>query len=180
MKKKSWLGSLHQGIDKQKWLQSLILLGIRCYLLPVFLFPGWQQFNNFEETVVYFGDIMHLPYPYYVVIAIIGIQLLGSISLGLGFLTRWSAFLLVIVVLITVFMLQIDQGWYYIVEYNSVIDQIINLVQQHGNYDQITQQGDIVLLNNGVEISVAYLLMLLVLFVFGGGKLSMDSRLWDK
>lgn len=179
-KKKSWMQSLHQAIDNQQWLKSLILLGIRLYLLPLFFLAGWQQLNNFEQTVIFFGDILHLPYPYYLAITVIVTEIVTSGTLLIGLFTRWSALILSIMMMVIIFAVQWDNGWHYVLEYNASIDSIITLVQQYGNYDELTQQGDIVILNNGIELSVIYALMLWVLFSYGGGKLSVDARLWDK
>jgi len=39
-----------------------------------------------------------------------------------------------------------------------------------GRYNYITQLGDPIILNNGIEFSATYFVMLLVLLCYGGGK----------
>jgi uncharacterized membrane protein YphA (DoxX/SURF4 family) len=48
------------------------------------------------------------------------------------------------------------------------------LLKDHGNYDWLTETGNFVISNNGVEWSVTYFVMLLALFFAGAGKLSVD------
>ena len=44
------------------------------------------------------------------------------------------------------------------------------LLQEHGNYDWLTEKGGFVILNNGIEFGVTYLIMLLSLLFTGGGR----------
>ena len=44
-----------------------------------------------------------------------------------------------------------------------------SLLETHGNYDWLTSSGNFVVLNNGIEFAVTYLVMLLALMVMGGG-----------
>ncbi|MDX1346056.1 MAG: hypothetical protein R3179_09165, partial [Sedimenticolaceae bacterium] len=43
------------------------------------------------------------------------------------------------------------------------------ILQEHGNYDWLTESGSIVISNNGIEWAATYFLMLLALFALGGG-----------
>ena len=45
-----------------------------------------------------------------------------------------------------------------------------SLLQQHGNYDWLTANGNIVILNNGIEFAATYFVMLFSLFFSGGGR----------
>jgi uncharacterized membrane protein YphA (DoxX/SURF4 family) len=49
------------------------------------------------------------------------------------------------------------------------------ILQEYGHYDWLTQHGNFVVLNNGIEFAATYFLMLLVLFFIGAGNyLSVD------
>ena len=56
------------------------------------------------------------------------------------------------------------------------------ILREHGNYSWLTEKGKFVILNNGIEFGVTYLLMLFALFFTGGGRYtSVDyflARLW--
>ena len=55
------------------------------------------------------------------------------------------------------------------------LDQAKQILQTHGNYDWLTQNGSFVVLNNGIEFAGTYFIMLLVLFFIGAGRFfSMD------
>ena len=45
-----------------------------------------------------------------------------------------------------------------------------DILKEHGNYSWLTENGSIVILNNGIEFAATYFIMLLALVVTGGGK----------
>jgi len=49
-----------------------------------------------------------------------------------------------------------------------------DLLREHGNYDWLTETGNFVVSNNGIEWAATYFVMLLALFFIGSGKLSVD------
>jgi uncharacterized membrane protein YphA (DoxX/SURF4 family) len=54
-------------------------------------------------------------------------------------------------------------------------------LQQQPDYDWLISSGKLVVLNNGVEFAATYLVMLLVLLVYGAGRwLSLDYWLGRK
>jgi putative oxidoreductase len=56
-----------------------------------------------------------------------------------------------------------------------------SILQEHGNYDRLTEYGNFVILNNGIEFAATYFFMLLVLFFVGAGRhLSVDGWLYRK
>jgi len=44
------------------------------------------------------------------------------------------------------------------------------LLREHGRYQWLTERGNFVILNNGIEFAATYFLMLLVLFFHGAGR----------
>jgi putative oxidoreductase len=49
------------------------------------------------------------------------------------------------------------------------------ILREHGNYPWLTEKGNLVILNNGIEFAATYFIMLLVLFFYGAGRyLSLD------
>lgn len=45
-----------------------------------------------------------------------------------------------------------------------------SLLQEHGHYDWLTEKGNYVVLNNGIEFAAMYFVMLLTLVFMGGGR----------
>ena len=58
------------------------------------------------------------------------------------------------------------------------------LLREHGNYAWLTEHGNLVILNNGIEFAATYFIMLLALLCLGGGRfVSADyylSRLYPR
>jgi len=50
------------------------------------------------------------------------------------------------------------------------LDRAKEILHQYGNYDWLTEMGNFVVLNNGVEFVATYAIMLMVLFFIGGGR----------
>jgi hypothetical protein len=55
------------------------------------------------------------------------------------------------------------------VEVGERLQRARSLLREHGNYDWLTEHGGLVVLNNGIEFSAIYFIMLLALFFIGGG-----------
>jgi uncharacterized membrane protein YphA (DoxX/SURF4 family) len=50
------------------------------------------------------------------------------------------------------------------------LQQAKEILQTQGNYEWLTENGNLVILNNGIEFAATYFVMLLVLFFMGGGR----------
>jgi uncharacterized membrane protein YphA (DoxX/SURF4 family) len=50
------------------------------------------------------------------------------------------------------------------------LDRGKEILQEHGNYSWLTEQGSFVILNNGIEFAATYIIMLSVLLFSGGGR----------
>jgi len=49
-----------------------------------------------------------------------------------------------------------------------------DILREHGNYDWLTEYGNFVVSNSGIEWAATYFIMLLALFFTGAGKASLD------
>ena len=55
------------------------------------------------------------------------------------------------------------------------LDRARAILQEHGNYEWLTQSGSFVISNNGIEWAATYFVMLVALLFVGGGRiLSVD------
>lgn len=144
-----------------------------------------------------------LPMPEVMVVLVIFAELGGGIALLLGFLTRLFAIPLMFTMIVAATTVHWDNGWFAIapsdpatsmaqpmaavgipgaeasLENSAEVSQRLSaaksLLKQHGNYRWLTEKGNFVVLNNGIEFAVTYFLMLLMLFFYGGGRyLSLD------
>jgi putative oxidoreductase len=81
-----------------EWLKSLGSLVGRILLVLIFLKSGIGKIENFEGTVQYMVKY-GMSYPHYFLIGAIFLELVGSISVILGYLTRFGALLLIILLI---------------------------------------------------------------------------------
>jgi len=139
-----------------------------------------------------------LPFPSLLANLVIIIELCGGWLLLIGLLTRLITIPLMFTMLVAASTVHLDNGWFAITPTNSDISpaQVVtwfgissvqssldnsdkaavklenmrNILGEHGNTDWLYEQGNIVVLNNGIEFAVTYFIMLLALFFIGAGK----------
>ncbi len=139
-----------------------------------------------------------LPAPTLMAVLAIAAELVGGIALLLGLGTRFVSFSLIITMLVAMFSVHWSNGWYAITPTNpetSVsslmnifgfwgsdaslensqqaalrLDKARDILATHGNYDWLTETGNFVILNNGIEFAATYAIMLLVTLFYGAGR----------
>jgi uncharacterized membrane protein YphA (DoxX/SURF4 family) len=167
-------------------LDFLAPLAIRLYLAPVFWMAGTKKFASFDNTVEWFGNPdwgLGLPFPTLMVLLAATAETLGAILLLLGLFTRWISIPLMITMVVAAVTVHWHNGWLAIAEGADSLfatertigaierlDRAKAILQEHGNYDWLTQNGSLVILNNGIEFAVTYCIMLLTLYFIGAGR----------
>lgn len=183
-----WYYLLHNAIfSRLKYLDGLAPLALRLFLVPVFWMAGTQKIAGMEHTIEWFGHSLNLPFPTLLAHLAAYTEAIGALLLLLGLATRWISIPLMITMLVAIFAVHWPNGWAAIA--NSHAPEVAvrlgaarDILQEHGNYLWFTERGEFVILNNGIEFAVTYLLMLFTLLFTGGGRFtSVDyylSRLW--
>ena len=185
------INGLMDGLaEKTAFIPSLLL---RLYLAPVFWIAGTNKLASFDSTVEWFGNPdwgLGLPMPWLMAALATATEVIGAILLLLGLGTRYITIPLMITMLVAAFTVHWQNGWQAIADNSSAfasnklgflqledasgaaerLSAAKSLLQQHGNYDWLTESGSFVILNNGIEWAVTYFVMLLALFFLGGGK----------
>jgi len=167
-------------------LDFLAPLALRLYLAPVFWMAGTKKFADFPSTVEWFGNPdwgLGLPFPGLLAFLAASTEVVGAILLLLGLLTRWVSIPLMITMVVGAVTAHWSNGWLAIAEGADSLfatDRTIaaverlsrakDILQGHGNYDWLTEHGDLVVLNNGIEFATTYFAMLLTLFFIGSGR----------
>ncbi len=180
----------HQLFDTTRAVDFLAPLLLRLYLAPVFWMAGTQKLGHFSSTVDWFGNAdwgLGLPFPWLMAALATGTELIGAVCLTFGFATRWISFPLMMTMLVAIFSVHLENGWLAIAAGGGIfatertmggierLNVIKDILKEHGNYEWLTENGSVVILNNGIEFATTYLFMLLVLFFIGGGRyLSID------
>lgn len=166
-------------------LDGLPSLALRLYLVPVFWMAGSSKMMHFSATVEWFGNSdwgLGLPFPYVMAFLATAAELGGALLLLVGFATRWISIPLAATMIVAATTVHWSNGWQAIADASApfandrVLDSVEkltaarSLLETHGNYDWLTSSGNFVVLNNGIEFAVTYLIMLLALMVMGGGR----------
>lgn len=166
-------------------LDGLPALAVRLYLVPVFWMAGSQKFHHFDDTVAWFGNSdwgLGLPLPWLMAALAAGTELLGALLLALGLGTRLIALPLAITMAVAALTVHWQNGWQAIADASAPfanatvlaapekLERARAILQEYGNYDWLTSSGNFVILNNGMEFSVTYLVLCLALMTLGGGR----------
>jgi uncharacterized membrane protein YphA (DoxX/SURF4 family) len=166
-------------------LDFIVLLIIRLYLIPIFWMAGMNKLQAFDSTVSWFGNPdwgLGLPFPTLMAALAIGAELGGAILLTLGLWVRLISIPLIVTMIVAAVTTHLHNGWLAIAEGSGIfatertmeaaerLARIKSILKEHGNYEWLTEQGSVVILNNGIEFAATYFIMLLVLFFYGGGR----------
>ncbi|ALR78693.1 DoxX family protein [[Enterobacter] lignolyticus] len=159
----------------------IALLLIRLYLIPVIFAGAHAKVLGFSGTVAWFAQPtaeggLGLPFPWLLAFLATSTEVLGLICITLGLFTRIIAIPMIVVMSVASLMVHWSHGWLAIASNTMESSQRMTAFLQWlienfpGRYNYITQLGDPVILNNGIEFSATYFIMLLVLLVYGGGR----------
>ncbi len=162
---------------------------LRLYLVPIFWMAGTKKLAGMEDTIAWFGNPdwgLGLPAPALMAYLATFTEIFGAIALTIGLATRWMTIPLMFTMFIAMITVHAQNGWLAIAEGSGFfasdrtigaierLDAARSILQEYGNYDWLTQNGPLVILNNGVEFAVTYTLMLLAILFMGPGKASID------
>ncbi|NOQ14596.1 MAG: DoxX family membrane protein [Methyloprofundus sp.] len=184
------LNKLQDYMESAQAIDFLGPLALRLYLAPILWMAGIRKLENFDSTVAWFANSewgLGLPMPTLMAGLATGSEVLGAVFLLFGFAVRWISIPLFITMVVAAVSVHLKNGWLAISEPTGLFasDRTIaaagrlsrakEILQQHGDYDWLTEQGSLVILNNGVEFAATYAIMLLMLIFVGAGRyLSLD------
>jgi len=174
-----WYYTIHNAIfPRLQQLDGLAPLAMRLYLVPVFWMAGTQKIAGMDNTIEWFGNTewgLGLPAPALLAYLAAYTEAIGAMLLLLGLATRWISIPLIITMLVAIFAVHWDNGWAAIADSSAQevavrLGAARDILREHGNYSWLTEKGTFVILNNGIEFAVTYLVMLLSLLFTGGGR----------
>ncbi|MFW1677491.1 DoxX family protein [Pontibacter sp. JAM-7] len=176
---------MQHALDATRFADGLAPLLLRLYLAPVLMQAGWTKLSHFEDTAAWFGNPewgLGLPFPELMTALAAGTEFFGAILLIVGLGVRWISIPLMVTMLVAAFAVHWPNGWLAISDASSWLanDRVLEaserlgvvkeILREHGNYSWLTEQGSVVMLNNGIEFAITYFIMLLSLFFTGGGR----------
>jgi len=175
---------------------------LRIYIVPVFWVASNNKWNPFDSdssldsVIQWFGNPewgLGLPFPALMAYMAWGAEYFGAILLALGLATRWISIPLMFTMIVAAVTVHWQNGWQAVHDLSSPyasanageaierLSRAKDLLKEHGNYDWLTEYGNLIASNNGIEWAATYFLILLALFVTGGGKfVSVDYWLAKK
>ncbi|MDH5661145.1 MAG: DoxX family protein [Gammaproteobacteria bacterium] len=183
-------------LDRTRQVDFLAPLLLRLYLAPIFWMAGIQKYNSFSDTAEWFGNVewgLGLPFPSLMAFFATSTEIAGAIMLLLGFGVRWVSIPLMFTMIVAAVSVHWTNGWLAISTGSGIfatertiaaterLDKAKNILEQNGNMQWLTEHGNFVVLNNGIEFAATYFIMLLALFFIGSGKyVSIDYWLRKK
>ena len=181
-----YLVNIQQLLDNTRKLDFLAPLALRLYLAPIFWMAGTNKLNNIDSTIEWFGNAewgLGMPFPTLMAYLASVTETVGAVLLVAGFAVRYISLPLMFTMIIAAVSVHWQNGWLAIAEgSNSLfateqtigaierLDIAKDILREHGNYEWLTENGSLAILNNGIEFAATYFIMLLVLFFIGAGK----------
>ncbi len=184
------LTRLQGWLDLTRKVDFLGPLALRLYLVPVFWVAGTNKLGGMDNVIAWFGNTdwgLGLPFPALMAWLAVSTEILGAVALLLGLATRWFCIPLMIQMIVAATSVHWHNGWQAVADpmspfagtnIDGAVERLAmakNLLREHGNYDWLTETGNFIISNNGIEWAVTYFVMLLALFFTGAGKLSLDQ-----
>ena len=182
-------------LNKTRAFDFLGPLALRLYLVPIFWMAGTKKLADIDSTAAWFGNPdwgLGLPFPEVMAWAASLTEAGGAILLFFGIAVRWISIPLMITMIVAAVTVHLQNGWLAIAEGSGFfasertagaidrLDRAKEILKEYANYDWITENGSLVILNNGIEFAATYTIMLLVLFFIGPGKASIDYLISKK
>ncbi|MDD9819050.1 MAG: DoxX family protein [Gammaproteobacteria bacterium] len=169
------MNRLQDLLDQSRIADGLGLLLIRIYLFFPFWMGGTRKLSSPEHVIAWFDQGLGLPFPTLMFWLAALTEAVGAVLLLFGFATRWISIPLMITMLVAAFAVHWEDGWYAIAQSSSEeigvrLDRAKDILQEHGDYEWLTEYGNFAILGNGIEFAATYFIMLLVLFFAGGGR----------
>lgn len=191
------LYKLQSYLNLTKQADFLAPLLLRLYLFPIFWMAGNNKWNSFDNTVAWFGNPdwgLGLPMPSVMAFLATSTEIVGALALLIGLGVRWISIPLMVTMLVATFAVHWENGWQAIADksmcmFNCAaldesakrIERVRDILQEHGNYEWLTETGSVVISNNGIEFAATYFIMLVALFFMGGGRyVSVDYWIKEK
>jgi len=146
---------------------------------------GGCSFMPKQDIIDWFGNPewgLGLPYPELMAFLASYTEYFGAILLLFGLAVRWISIPLMVTMVIAATTVHLQNGWSAIAEGSGIfatarsegaierLDRAKEILQEHGNYSWLTENGSFVVLNNGIEFAATYFIMLLALLFMGAGK----------
>ena len=159
-----------QGTDLLSKGQDLPLLLVRIILAYTFIGPAILKLSDISATAQFF-EYLGIPLPTLNAYMAAGTELVGAVLLTLGLMTRFISLPLLVIMFVAIATVHGVNGF-------NVITPDISWDDAYVNGELV--KGTLVVLQNGYELVLYYIAMLLVLVTKGAGRFSLDFLIFRK
>ena len=162
----------------KKYVPDVALLGARILIVIGFAGPAIMKLKDINAIAQWF-KYMKIPFPTFNAYMATATEVTGVILIALGLATEFISLPLIIVMIVAIVTVHMGHGWLAIASSENAeiaerLGKAKDILMAHGDYEWLTAKGSFVILNNGIEFPVIYIVLLLVLIAFGSGKFSLD------
>ena len=157
-------------VDLVSNIKSVSLLFVRLIVAYNFYEPAMMKLSDINATAMWF-ESMGIPFPTLQAYMAASTEILGVALLTLGLFTRIISIPLIVIMLVAIATVHGENGYAMIQAGSEVVDAWVNGVET---------QGTMVMLQNGFEMPLYYIIFLLVLVAEGGGKFSLDRLIFHQ
>ena len=127
---------------------------------------GPCDFTPKQDIIDWFGNAewgLGLPFPEVMAHLAAYTEYFGAILLLIGLAVRWISIPLMVTMVVAAVTVHLQNGWLAIAEGSGLfatprtegaierLNRGKEILQEHGNYDWLTENGSFVVLNNGIE-----------------------------
>jgi len=153
-----------------EYTKSIGLLLLRFMLAYTFFQPAMMKWNDIDSVISWF-TYMGIPFPALNAYMAASTEMTGVVLLTLGFLTRFISIPLIVIMFVAIATVHGHNGF-------AFVDEAVQFTNAYVNGNLV--EGTIIKLQNGYELVVYYILMLLVLLGNGAGKFSLDRLIFGE
>lgn len=168
-----------------RFIEDIAPLALRFLLAYVFYQTGIEKLSSIEGTSYWF-ESLGIPFPTLNAYMAMFTEIIGVLLLVIGLGTRIISIPLMVVLLVAIATVHLDNGWLVIgsslndPEVASRVARAKEILKEYGNWDWLSARGSFVILQNGMENVVTYIVLLFSLLVYGPGKYSIDAVIEKK
>ena len=164
-------------------------LALRLYLAPIFWMAGTRKLKDIDSTIAWFANAdwgLGLPLPALLAWLATLTEVIGALLLLVGLGVRWVSIPLMVTMLVAGLTVHWQNGWLAIasgsgffatertIEATQRLARAKDILREHGNMNWLTEYGNFVVLNNGIEFAATYFVMLLAPLYLVSGKAGAD------
>ncbi len=157
-------------VDLVSNVKSMALLFVRLIIAYNFYEPAMLKWSDMTSTAMWF-ESMGIPFPTVQAYMAASTEMLGVVLLTLGLFTRVISVPLIIIMFVAIATVHGENGYAMIQAGSEIVDAWVNGVKT---------PGTLVVLQNGFEMPLYYIIFLLVLVAEGSGKLSLDRLIFGE